>query len=621
MGKIAGLPLDTGLVWPLQTAAQLKLGVSLGFAAALLGWLTVAAIVWAPSAKATMDCKEVDESQSTSHKNEALTGKEDDAELDTPASACGSGSASITESTEEDQQVATSHWKPSFALVGMKDARKVYPLLLPVWVSLVILSLCFQIKLVTALIDTGLLSIVIEAMPYWCIRANFISAVIASMVKYIFHYYRLRGSMELQKNDVPEDPLFHVVVIVAYQEPLEVLHRTLNSILEQTGIAKAPTVVFATEARDATRHACAWALGDVCKDRGVRFVFSEHTLVEGETIGKHSNENWAVRELFQQLVETEGMDPFKVMLTIVDADSLVSKTYCANVESHFHAQRDGRRLIYSGPLNTYRNFASGGLLSQYYETWRCNDDLYADPTTQYYPQSNYSLTLGLLHETEYWQNDVMHEDIHTANKASVNNLGSTSTVPITGLICNDLVTSFGDRYVQAKRHMWGITGTAWLWPLFWQLNVPFTSYWSSVKGELNREGSFLGSTVWASKRISFVYFAYLLFQFPGQLSPKATAILSSLFAVTLLRWVAFWMSELILWRTLMRQFSVEAPSYFNAFVLVLLSPLLHVITEMAFVFIPVLHCLFHAAFYVELMYICAPKGDAGSSRSRPAVAA
>lgn len=637
------VPIVAGIDWSVELSLHLRLAFVACSFVALCSWL-VAPILWFTretnvicKSAASMNVKEKEIWASKKSSDDACYLEPNkmrthppelertyDTQSDARAHASGSESAAsysacydtLSATSVEDPGKIDSHWKPRTTLPTMKDARKYYPYMLPVFLFLAFFPFVVSWSIVKLLAPTRFFKVLLEAMPVWLLCAASLLMCGGTLVKYIWHFKRIQGNLQAEVPRVVPgamDPLFHVVVVVAYKEPLEVLQRTFASILNQTGIARQPMMVLATERRDETRHACARAVAELCHAQGRRgrFMLTEHLLEEDETIGKHSNENWAVREIYKQLVETEGLDPFEVMVTIVDADSIVSKTYLANVENYFRAQRDGRRLIYNGPLNTYRNFASACLLAQIYELMRCHADVFFEPLLAYYPQSNYSLTLGLCHETDYWMNDVMPEDIHTCNKAMLNNVGSWCTVPVPSFICNDLVTDFRDRYVQAKRHQWGITETFWILALFWKMEIPFNCFWASVKGELLRDGSFVGSAVLMSKRIMQVWIAYAIYKFGSNLEFHGQLFLGLILGIFLFQWVVFWCAELILWRTQMPQFqSLQWPSVFNVIVLVAFSPLLQSASEVAFFIIPTIDCLIHAAFVGELAYICAPKGDA-----------
>jgi len=339
-------------------------------------------------------------------------------------------------------------------------------------------------------------------------------------------------------------------------------------------------------------------------------LLTRHRLAPGEDIGKSSNENHAVQELYHRLVDEEGYDPFEVVVTIVDADSILSPTYLAHTEHCFRQQRDGRRLIYSGPLCVHRNFADAGLLTQCYEIHRCHADTFHDPFTQYQPQSNYSLTLGFAQEISFWTPDVMPEDIHTANKAMINNFGSRTTVAIPSIICNDLVVSFSGRYGQAKRHQWGsVTEFAWGLCLLFESKMSFPAWWAVFKTETGRDGSFLDiARGIAGYGCKFVVL-YLICAHWSMLHWRAKLYLGFAVSFGIWRWAWFWIAELILWETLLRQFPVKRPSVARWILIVCCMPVVQLVAEQIFYIWATLHCLWYITFIGEYQYVCAPKGE------------
>jgi len=310
------------------------------------------------------------------------------------------------------------------------------------------------------------------------------------------------------------------------------------------------------------------------------------------------------------LIQEQGNDPFEVMVTIVDADSILSNTYLAHTEASFRNQRDGRRLIYNGPLNVYRNFADANLFVQSHELIRCHGDLFHDPLSSYMPQSNYSLTLGLCHEIDFWTPDVMPEDIHTCNKVKLNNFGSLSTVAIPAIICNDLVTSFKDRYTQAKRHQYGsVTEFAWVVSLYKVRKLSLQAWAAVLLGELGRPGSFLDV---AQTLVGFV-FKYFIMAFIANhwadFPNKVKLLLIMAFMGTVWKYVLFWLAEFLVWDHLMRQFPVKRPSLLRWCLLVISMPVLFPVCEFVFFIWATMDGLWHITFKGELAYVCAPKGD------------
>jgi len=545
---------------------------------------------------------------------ETASGTESDANQSTPRGMRTVFSASDMSIAESDMSLnelpdwsrGSCRWKPGRDIIGMKEAREFYPYLLPIFLVALALPL-----ILLAIIGPQLIIRVLTKIPF-SLGAFVLVVINAPLVaQFGYHVYRLWGTDKPPPmTQLAGAALTHVVVVVEYKEPVDVLGRTVETIAQQTGVAVRPMVVLATEARDEERHATAAALKEQCGSRISRFLMTEHNLTEGETVGKHSNENVAVREVYRQLVEEEGMDPFEIMITVVDADSLLSTSYLAHVEAAFKKQQDGRRLVYSGPLNTYRNFADAGLLVQMYEIMRCNTDTFHDPLKCYYPQSNYSLSLGFIAELGYWSIDTMPEDVHTAAKAMINNFGALSTVPVPALICNDMVENYGDRYTQAKRHQWGITEMAWHFALAKHMNLTFPGWWAVFAAENRRAGSFFScAQIFCSFLIFPLAIVYACFNWSA-LDWKIQTYVYLALAGMVIQWTVFWCQELFLWRHLLHQFPIENASTLRWVLLVALSPVWHALATLAFFVVPTIHCLYHVTFVGELGYVCAPKGEA-----------
>mmetsp|Transcript_51954 Transcript_51954/g.121649 ORF Transcript_51954/g.121649 Transcript_51954/m.121649 type:complete len:594 (-) Transcript_51954:82-1863(-) len=506
-------------------------------------------------------------------------------------------------------------------LPTMKDARKFYGLLMPFFIVMNLIGailpvVCLHLLLLRCLmaITSTLAAIIIGGLSLRFLTAPAV---------YIYHYFRLRNSTELPKplelnGRVKPRPLLHAVVVVSYKEPMEVLHRTFASIAGQKGLGRKPLAIFATEARDQTRHSAAKELQEVYKNDLDRIHVTEHVLLESETIGKSSNENHALREL-RSLIDSEGIDPFEVMVTIVDADSIMSETYLAHVEDHFWRMPDGRRLIFNGPLNTYRNFSDAGLLVQFWEMRRCHNDVFYDPFSTMHPQSNYSLTLGFAAEIDYWTPDNMPEDIHTSIKASLLKCGSKTTVSVPAIICNDLVEKLGDRYTQAKRHQWGITEITYiLGGLASMRQVPIQVLLTFWGVEASRTGSFFESLTFSGAFVK-VYMSYFLIRYMHLFKWEVLAILLVPLLSGIFRWVLFWVVEILYWRSpIIRQFPIDRPGVCRWLMLILLSPFMEVIAEFMFYIIPSVHCLLHVTFIGELAYVVAPKGTQQTTSSAEA---
>lgn len=325
---------------------------------------------------------------------------------------------------------------------------------------------------------------------------------------------------------------------------------------------------------------------------------TEHLITPGEVAGKASNENFSVRAIHRDLVEGRGMDPFTVMLTIADADSIFAPAYLSHVENRFWCMQDGRRMIYNGPLNVYRNICSANILIQYYEITRSHVDAFMVHTQHYNPQSNYSLTLGFAEELGFWTADNISEDQQTRMKATINNFASSTTVFVPSFICNDLVEGAADRWIQAKRHQWGgVESCGYVMHCFSVLDF---RVWLKLAGfELLLGQVFKMYTIW----VTLLGFGCVTYAGGFGLIIKLTC------AYMACEGVVFWAAEFYLWNNIIKiQFPVERPSVCNWISLVVLSPLLHLVSTCYYCHVATLYCMFLAMFQDSFVYVNAPKG-------------
>ena len=270
----------------------------------------------------------------------------------------------------------------------------------------------------------------------------------------------------LRRPELPNDRarLTHAVIICAYKEPYNVLALTIKSLRAQH-LVRNTIVILATEARDDSAHATFERLRHEFGSKFKCFMQTTHVLAPGEVPGKSSNERHACMELYKYAMH-HGIDPYSVMVTTADADSQFDRSFLEHVEAEFCRQPDGRHTLFDSPINTLRNVAACNPLIGIFEIQRTQYCAFS--ALQFQPcQSNYSLTLGFAHLIDYWHPDNTSEDLHTTLKAiAFTNGAANVVVPVWSIILNDSVTDWHDRWVQAKRHMWGIEEAAWVVSLF-----------------------------------------------------------------------------------------------------------------------------------------------------------
>merc|ERR1712194_168897 len=99
-----------------------------------------------------------------------------------------------------------------------------------------------------------------------------------------------------------------------------------------------------------------------------------------------------------------------------------------------------------------------------------------------------------------------------------------------------------------------ITEFAWALALFFESKASFPGWWAVLGAEAGRLGSFLDIA-----RSIFSYgckltVAYLIAAHWSMVNWKARLYLSFALSCMVWRWIWFWIAELFLWQTLLRQF-------------------------------------------------------------------
>jgi hypothetical protein len=406
--------------------------------------------------------------------------------------------------------------------------------------------------------------------------------------------------------------LKHIVVVPAYREPLPVLIRTLQSLPRTTDPENPESpvhVVMAFEAKDDT-HAETF---DTLKTHFGRdfasLTMTVHSHVPSERPGKGSNENYALRQIMGDALQMRE-DPWRTMVTICDADSVFAPGFFDALESSYRGQLDGRRLIYSAPRNTYRNF--GRLYNPLICMGECsmNDsDLTENILMPYSNFSNYSMLLGFVGEIDFWDPEVIPEDFHMVYKAMLCSRGANNVARVWSIISNDTVTSFGDRYVQAKRHMWGVTNIAWILAIFRHAPFSLDRLWFKLLEAYAAEISdnltprvllylVLGYSVFLHQPASSENFAH------------AAMVLGAAVAIrTVLSWLVFIVTETYIWRYQMSTLgdAVDRPGWCQLIWLYGCFPLMTPLSRFVFGTLACWDAAATAFWSSEFEYVTAPK--------------
>ncbi|KAI8799544.1 hypothetical protein BJ742DRAFT_845539 [Cladochytrium replicatum] len=270
---------------------------------------------------------------------------------------------------------------------------------------------------------------------------------------------------------VAEIAHLHLFVLPNYCEPLQLLRKTVARLGSHRAAKTNYVIVMAMEEREAESVEKARALREEFEDSFKDFLVTFHPPnIPGESAGKGSNVNYAVRTACGVL-SRKGIPMKQMMVTVSDADSGIPELYISCLERAAADAVDPYSVVYCPPIFFSRNAFSVPA------PVRATDIMWsimhlqnlANPRGLMFAASNYSLSMVLADKVGYWDTDFasIGEDMHMGLKCFFKTEGAMRMVPIYVPINQANVQTTGwfenikARYVQAKRHYFGVADTAY----------------------------------------------------------------------------------------------------------------------------------------------------------------
>ncbi len=257
------------------------------------------------------------------------------------------------------------------------------------------------------------------------------------------------------------DQIKHFIVIPNYKEPLYKLETTIQSMADSDYPYKNIYLVLAFEEREIEAKDKALALQTKFASDFTEIITAYHTLLPHEESGKASNQTYAAK-LVDDYTQKNNISREKVLMTICDADSMLSKNYFSYLTYAFLKDNDRLYHFYWAPVLLYNNFTKLPLFIRIQATMSSIVRLAFLPQKDKLIQlSTYSTNLWLLKKVNFWDVDIIPEDWHIFFQAFFEFGEKVRTLPLYTIVNGDAVYSggllktFGNRYEQEKRWAWG----------------------------------------------------------------------------------------------------------------------------------------------------------------------
>lgn len=257
--------------------------------------------------------------------------------------------------------------------------------------------------------------------------------------------------------------IYHVIIIPEYREPIHILRRTLDNIVDQDFPHKRIIIVLATETKDSTSDEVSQILEKDYSHHFGHFLVTHHELVLGEVAGKSSNMAWAAKQAVVALKKW-SIDINRTTVTSCDADALLHPKYLSALTHQFLTDPDRDYHFYQGAILFYSNIWRIPLPSRVFNTmgsiWNLS---LLSQSNRFINFSTYSLSLATAANAGFWGVDVIPEDYHMFFKVYFSLGEKVTTRGIFLPVLVDAAESYGfwktmvNQYEQSKRWAWGVS--------------------------------------------------------------------------------------------------------------------------------------------------------------------
>lgn len=291
---------------------------------------------------------------------------------------------------------------------------------------------------------------------------------------------------------------YHFTTFSIYNEPPEVLEKSLRCLYEASYPLERLCVVVSQEARAGQKtnrttknyvKKLPWIQTHAFSEKNVSLVYADHKHLDyrhagaakidlsstrlnviftehpdglvGEIKGKASNEDWGTRQA-SLLLKARNIDPHLVLVTSLDADSHIGKYFFHQLSFRYATCPDKLRAGFQ-PVHVYsNNFFDVHLIPRLIATQTGLFNLTNLSLTGETPFfAIYSLSMATLHEVDFWIRDVIAEDAMLFNKCLVHFKGEFCVHPFYGIFEGDAVEgdtffeALSGQYKQLQRWAWG----------------------------------------------------------------------------------------------------------------------------------------------------------------------
>lgn len=280
------------------------------------------------------------------------------------------------------------------------------------------------------------------------------------------HLTNLEQYIEQDQVRLKDEDVLHAVIIASYNESMDVLEMTVQSVIDSIGDHKKQTILFlAYEERGG--EDIEQVNKTLLEKYGDNFLYattSKHPHnIPGEVIGKGGNITYAAREL-EKWVASQKLDPSKILVTTLDSDNRPDHNYFKALTYSFILSENRKKKSYQPIPMYFKNIwdvpAPMRVIATGNSFWMVVTSMRPHLLRNF---SSHSQPMDALIEMDWWSVRTIVEDGHQFWRSYFHFDGDYDVLPIYVPIHQDAVLSDTYRktlraqFVQLRRWAYGVS--------------------------------------------------------------------------------------------------------------------------------------------------------------------
>ena len=304
---------------------------------------------------------------------------------------------------------------------------------------------------------------------YWLLLVIYLSILLSAA--YLMMKKNLMTNWRAKCQNLLWQDIYHLIIFPTYTESLEIIKPSFQGLLDDGYPADKMIVVLAIEAR-AGEEALANAkiIEQEYGNKFKNFLITMHPdNIAGELMGKGANQAWAAKEVKEKIIDKEGYDYNKILVSVFDMDTVVFPGYFFCLTHKFLTTPNPYRASYQ-PIPVYYNniwqahfFTRIAAISNTF--WQMMQQIRQEKLTTY---SSHSMTWRALIDIGFWSTNIVSDDSRIFWHSFCYYQGDYRVeplyFPVSMDVCmgDNIQQTIKNLYKQQRRWGWGVENIPYL---------------------------------------------------------------------------------------------------------------------------------------------------------------